>query len=69
MRSMPWDRNRYFVLCKDPDPEAQVLASYWLHHFSLLSTHYAVITENPEYLLLERKEDRIRQQVASSGVP
>ncbi len=66
-RSMPWDRNRYFVLCKDPDPEAQALASYWLHHLSLLSTHYLVISENPEYLLLERKEDRLLHEVSASA--
>ena len=56
--SMPWERNRYFVLAKDPDPEAQALAGYWLRHFSLLATHYMVIGENPGYVLLERKQDR-----------
>ncbi len=56
-RFTPWARNRYFILAKDPDPEAQALAGYWLRHFSLLSTHYVLIGENPGYLLLERKED------------
>ena len=69
LHSTPWNWNRYFVLCKDPDPEARAVARYWFHHFSLLSTHYSVISENPEYLLLERKEDRLVHQVLARGVP
>jgi 4-amino-4-deoxy-L-arabinose transferase-like glycosyltransferase len=68
-RSMPWERNRYVILSKDPDPEAQAVASYWLRHLALLSTHYVVIRENPEYLLLERKQDRFLHVVSASAVP
>ncbi|RPH36525.1 phospholipid carrier-dependent glycosyltransferase [bacterium] len=69
LHSMPWERNRYFILSKDPDPEAEALASYWLDHFSLLSTHYMVVSENPEYLLLERKEDRLIRTASANVVP
>lgn len=68
-QTMPWERNRYFVLCKDPDPEAQALATYWLRHLSVLSTYYVIINENPEYLLLERKEDRDERGVSASALP
>jgi hypothetical protein len=69
LQSMPWERNRYLVLCKDPAPEAQVLGKYWLRHLALLSTHYLVIAENPDYLLLERKADRLLYEALASAAP
>jgi hypothetical protein len=69
LHTVPWEWNRYFILCKDPDPEAQALANYWLHHLSVLSTYYVVVGENPEYLLLERKEDRNGHETLAGVVP
>jgi 4-amino-4-deoxy-L-arabinose transferase-like glycosyltransferase len=67
--SNPWEKNRYIVLSKEPDPEARAVTDYWIRHFALLVAHYAIIDENPDYLLLERKHDRHLRVVSADAAP